>query len=367
MIRIITLSVALVLMAGLQNLKAQQSTFSLNMMESYVNAYTEPFAKAFPIGLGGGWTHTANVHSFLGFDVTMSASLVMIPSTASTVKTTDINLPDGFSFADASANVPTIRAKSDVAAPDINILLSAGGYEATVGFPAFKGVGLPLAPSAALQVGFGLPKGTEIMARFIPDLSGAANKVIPDGTNVEFEKTGMWGVGVKHDIKQWIPVVSKVPFLQISGMLTYSRFYTGFSGGDLMVTPEMLSITNGTLAANTTLWNDQKFKMKASSFTGSLLIGATIPVFQPFIGVGFNSGKFESGFYGTYPIVEINSTNGDLEINDSETDPLIIENKSTKANFMAGARLKLGPIVFHYALTMAEYKMHSAGLAVTLR
>ena len=128
MIRTITLSVALVLMAGLQNLKAQ-STFSLNMMESYVNAYTEPFAKAFPIGLGGGWTHTANVHSFLGFDVTMSASLVMIPSSAGTVKTTDINLPDGFSFADASANVPTIRAKSDVAAPDINILLSAGGYE----------------------------------------------------------------------------------------------------------------------------------------------------------------------------------------------------------------------------------------------
>lgn len=364
--KIFTLSfIALALL--LNQAKAQEATFSLSDLNSYVNAYTSPFAKAMPIGLSSGWATTAKTHSTLGFDLTLSTSLVMIPSSEGTVAASSIDLPASFSFSNPGADVPTIRGDKDLTPPDIDIVLQSGSQSQTLSFPAFKGLNMGIVPSAAIQVGFGLPKGTDIMVRFIPDFSGTVNNLVPDNVDVSLEKTSMWGLGVKHDIKQWIPVVSKVPFLQISGLLAYSKFKTGFSGGALAVTPDVLGITNGTLANNDALWNDQSFNMNASSFSANLLVGASLPVFQPFIGLGLNRGSFESGFYGTYPIVEINSTNGNFEINDSESDPLVVKQTVNNFNFQAGARLKLGPIVFHYALSMQKYNMHTAGLAVTLR
>ena len=118
-------------------------------------------------------------------------------------------------------------------------------------------------------------------------------------------------------------------------------------------------------------WSDQKFNMKASSFSGSLLVGANFPVFQPFIGVGLNSAKFESGLYGTYPVIEVveNTSSGvEFQVNNSEKDPLTVTTNETNFNLQTGARLKLGPIVLHYALSLQNaYKMHSFGLAVTIR
>jgi hypothetical protein len=360
--KIFTLSfVALVI--ALSSLKAQ--TFQVSDLNSYINAYTAPFAKSIPVALSGGWAHTAKVHGTLGFDVTLGSSLVFIPTTEGVTKYTDISLPNGFTFTGVNANgdVPTIRGESGGTVPRINY--DFGDDVPTLTFDAFNGIGLGLSAAPYLQFGFGLPKGTELIGRFIPDVSNIANSVLSETADVSLEKTGLWGIGVKHDIKQWIPVVSKVPFLQISGLVSFTKFYTGFSGGDLAITPTVLGISNGSLASNTTLWDNQNFSMKASSFSGSLLVGASIPVFQPFIGLGFNSGKFESGLYGTYPIVEVEDN--DLAINNSEEDPLVVEQKFTNFNFQAGARLKLGPIVFHYAMSMQKYTMHTFGLAVTLR
>lgn len=361
--KIFTLSI-IAMVITVSSSKAQ--TFQVSDLNSYINAYTAPFAKSVPVALSGGWAHTAKVHSSLGFDVTLGASLVFIPTSEGVTKASNIDLPTGFSFTGLNANgeVPTIRGESGGTPPQINY--DFGNGAPTLTFDAFSGIGLGLSAAPYLQFGFGLPKGTEVIGRFIPDVSNMTNSILSKTADVSLEKTGLWGIGVKHDIKQWIPVVSKVPFLQISGLFAYTRFYTGFSGGDLAITPEVLNISNGSLANNTTLWENQNFSMKASSFSGSLLVGASIPVFQPFIGLGFNSGKFESGLYGTYPIVEVDGSNK-LAINNSEDDPLVVEQKFTNFNFQAGARLKLGPIVFHYALSMQKYNMHTAGLAVTLR
>lgn len=348
---------------------AQLTQFRLGDLNDYVNAYTEPFAVAMPVGLSGGWAHTAKVHNTLGFDLTFSASLVKIPATASTFEANSVSLPAGATFSESV--VPTLRADDSFTPGNINIPLSAGeGLPSTsLTFPAFKGLNLGSSVAGAIQLGVGLPKGTEVKVRFIPDLSATANNLIPEDTDISLEKTNLWGVGVKHDIKQWIPVVSKVPFLELSGLVSYTKFQTGFSGADLAVTPSSMNITNGELINQPELWDDQTFKMNASAFSGAILAGASIPVFQPFIGLGFNSGKFESGFYGTYPVVDVvaNGTEAQLEVNETEPDPLIIEQKNTNFNFMAGARLKLGPIVFHYAYTLQEYNMQTFGFAVTIR
>lgn len=360
--KILTFSaLALTLVFG----SAQAQSFQVSELNSYINAYTAPFAKSVPVALSGGWAHTAKVHSAMGFDLSIGSALVFIPADEGATNANNIDLPANFSFTNLNANneVPTIRGETSASVPTINYDFGPG--LPTLSFDAFKGIGLAMSGAPHIQLGIGLPKGTELIGRLIPDVSNFANNLLGDNSNVSLEKTGLWGLGVKHDIKQWIPVISKVPILQISGLIAYTRFYTGVSGSDLAITPTVLNITNGTLANNTSLWNDQKFSMKASSFSGTVLVGASIPVFQPFIGLGFNSGKFESGLYGTYPIVEIEGS--EMAINNSEKDPLVVEQKFTNFNVQAGARLKLGPIALHYVYTIQKYSMHTFGLAVTIR
>lgn len=339
-----------------------EESFSISEIDPYVTEYMKPFATAMAVSLSGGWTHTAKVHSTLGFDITISGSYVKVPNSDLYFNVGDLDMP-GYSFDPADGKAPTISAKNSFDPPNI-IRPFQSTDAADIEFSGVQGLGLNFGGMAAIQAGVGLPKGTELIVRFVPDISKSANRVLNEVGDVELEKTGMWGLGVKHDIKQWIPVVSKVPFLQISGMFTYSRFYTGFAGDDVRFDPARFgSDVVSSLPEST--WDNQKFKLGMSSFTGNLLVGANIPVFQPYIGLGFNSAKFKAGFEGNYPIIQ--GTNDGVFVNEFETDPVSIDAKATNFNFQAGARLKLGFFVFHYTFTAQKYKMHSGGIAFTFR
>jgi len=361
--KILTISL-LVLVLGSKNMIAQTEQFRVGELDPYFSAYMEPFAKAMAVSMSGGWTHTANVHSTLGFDVTFSASMVHVPGNALTFEGSSLTMP-GYTI---SGTMPTISADNSLAAPNISKDFETP-LVPDLTFAGMKGLNIAYGGMAAIQAAVGLPKGTEIILRFIPDISKSTNNLIPSSVDIALEKTGMWGIGVKHDIKQWIPVVSKVPFLQISGLFNYSKMYTGFSGGAMRLDPERLGATSSSLPETT--WDNQKFDINMSSFNGSLLIGASIPVFQPFIGVGFSTSSFDGGLLGNYPIIDVVANPTDptdyMQVNSSETDPLKIEAKVTNFNFQAGARLKMGPIVVFYTWTTQEYSMNSFGLAVTLR
>lgn len=352
-------------------------TFRVSEINPMVDNYFKPISRALATGMGAGWTHTANVHKKLGFDLTFSGTIVMIPSSASSFNTGNIGMSNKYSFTQGSLNTsdgdvvlsPTIRGKN-IDAPTIHRSVANSSQE--LAFESIQGPGLRFGMAIGLQAGVGLPFGTEVMVRYVPDFSNLVNTGLSTITNIEMDNMMMWGVGIKHDIKQWIPVISKVPFLEISGMLTYSKFSTGFSGDDLRFDPARFGVTNDEItnppAAST--WDNQKFSIDMSSFTGSLLVGASIPVFQPFIGVGFNRAKFEGGLKGNYPVFNIsaNASNDPLTFSiQSEKDPIKITSKTTDFNFIAGARLKLGFFVFHYQFTKQEYQTHSAGVAFTFR
>jgi len=348
---------------------AQTEQFKISDLDPYYEAYLQPFAKAMAVSMSGGWTHTAKVHSTLGFDITLNASVVQVPDADKIFNASDIKM-DVYSM---TGTAPTISASDDLAKPtlsrDISMNVMGQNINEKFEFDGMGGLNLGYGGMVAIQGGIGLPKGIELIFRFVPDISSTANNAIP-GDGIALEKTGMWGFGVKHDIKQWIPVINKVPILQISGLFTYSKFNTGFSGTDFSITPNTLNATSSLPDAT---WENQKFEMEMSSITGSLLVGANIPVFQPFIGLGFNSATFNGGFIGNYPIVDFTANTDianpgiDYSVTDIDVDPIDVEAKATNFNFKAGARLKLGPIVLYYTMTVQEYMMHSGGLAVTLR
>lgn len=359
------LSVILVVLATtFSTTMAQTENFGLKEVDPYFSAYLKPFGQAMATSLSGGWTHTAKVHGTLGFDITFSGSYVKVPSSDFNINTTDLNMPK-YDFGIAST-VPTIAGKQDSDLPEIKRKLNNGEIS-DVAFEALKGGNVNFGGMFAVQAAVGLPKGTELIVRLMPDISKSANNAL-SSNDISLEKTNMWGLGVKHDIKQWIPVVAKVPFLQISGLFSYSKFQTGFSGEMMTLDPERFELqvaTDAGVVADT--WDNQKFSVAMSSFTGNLLVGANIPVFQPYIGLGFNSSNFEAGFKGNYPTFEINTDDDSAIVDGYETDPLTSSSKETNFNFQAGARLKLGFFVFHYTFTAQKYKMHTGGIAFTFR
>jgi hypothetical protein len=230
----------------------------------------------------------------------------------------------GYSF--GSATTPTIAGSDELTPTTITRDFNdeEDRLDPIVMEDGIPGAKLGYGGMFALQGAIGLPKGTELILRFIPNISKPVNKAMSVGGDFALEKTGMWGFGVKHDLKQWIPAISKVPFLQISGLVTYSKFYTGFSSGDMKITPDDFDAVDNT--GNS--WENQKFDIGISSFTGNLLVGASLPVFQPYIGLGFKSAKFKGGFVGDYPVfvasAELDGTTS-FEVNEVDTDPLVAD------------------------------------------
>lgn len=333
-----------------------QQTFVISDLNPYLSAYVSPFAKAMAVSMSGGWTHTAKVHNLLGFDLTLGASYVQIPTSEMTFNPQKIDMP-GYSFIGKEA--PTISSDENM---PLTLITKEFINGAPFGFsiPVLKGLNISYGGMVNLQAAIGLPKGTDLIVRYIPDVSSTTNRLITEG--IELRKTGVFGMGVKHDIKQWLPFIKEVPFLQLSGLASYSRFFTGFYGDAMRVDPEAMGIDSD---LRETLWDGQQLDIKMSSFMGSLLLGADFPVFQPFIGIGVNSSTFEGDFVGNYPIVKFNLLNPLGVIDDYEVDPIHTSVTSMDFNFQAGARLKLGFFVLYYALTFQQYTMHSAGMSIT--
>jgi hypothetical protein len=98
-------------------------------------------------------------------------------------------------------------------------------------YPLPNGQNLSLLPLAVPQVEIGSLYGTELMLRFIPSLDW--------GNNIG--RFGFWGVGVKHSISQYIPML---PFeLAAQGVVQGSRL------------TNTIGVTGAQLLAETTIFN----------------------------------------------------------------------------------------------------------------
>jgi hypothetical protein len=97
-------------------------TFRISEINPMVDNYFQPFGRALATGMGAGWTHTANVHKKLGFDVTFSGAVVLIPSSASTFNTSAIGMGNKFYFTKGNLDTrngnmvisPTVRGKDNI-------------------------------------------------------------------------------------------------------------------------------------------------------------------------------------------------------------------------------------------------------------
>tara|TARA_B100000963_G_scaffold67219_1_gene55356 strand:+ start:785 stop:1747 length:963 start_codon:yes stop_codon:yes gene_type:complete len=194
------------LFVSAQNIEVSNTSDAKN----FLGAYFSPLAKSIGSGLNKGWYNTAKPHKLAGFDVTLSLNLITI---SDEVASFDVNSIENFSS--ASLSTPSILGAGEGA----TINYYDGNESGQFKMPD-QNTKIKVMPIPNLNLGLGLIKGTEINVRYFP-----AYKY-----DIGFLGKGsieLFGVGLKHDILQWLPIEKILPFhLSLQGGL--SQFNTSF-------------------------------------------------------------------------------------------------------------------------------------------
>ena len=295
---------------------------ALTDIEKLSEAYMEPLGVMFGKGLNAGWYNTAKPHKMGGFDITITASVVRAPSSVKMYNIDEL----GLTTISGTGEAPTVAGEEMTTRPDLSVgAISIG--------PAPNGASLNMVPMPMIKAGVGLPYHTELNVRFLPKLS------------VQDASFNLWGVGFKHDLKDYIPFFKRIPVLQLSAFVGYTKFTSSYG------IEYNLSTTN---------FDNQELEFSSSGFTGRIIAGVNLPVLAIYTGIGFGSVKTDMNLVGTYPLgTELAYT--------EEIDPVSLNFSDGGLDFNAGLRIKLAVVTFHFDYTLSNYQLLSAGVGFSFR
>lgn len=190
--------------------------------------YVSPMLKAFGTGLNQGWYNTAKVHKFPGVDLTITVSQVNVPTSDQFFEVDNSLLSSSIKMETAHNGqsvpvtgkglMPTLFGPDNTAAAfrlyaPTTPPTAIPGNNGRVGGP--PGIGLKFLPVPIANLGIGLPKGFDLKFRYVPTI---------DLSNLSSDITGefnLFGVGVMHDVKQYIPGIKALPF-DLSAFVGYT-------------------------------------------------------------------------------------------------------------------------------------------------
>lgn len=280
------------------------------------NAYLMPYGEMLGVNLNSGWYNTAKVHKVGGFDITILGSMTKAPDSK---KSFDAN----------NLGLETVTPGTDGITPNMagegnkEFYLQGDPTETTI--LTVDGAGSDKFYSPMIQAAVGLPFHTEIMGRFMPEMGYG-----------DFGKANLWGLGLKHSLKNHIPFIKRIPFLQASVLAAYTDFnaHLGVDGG---------AIGKGELQTS------------AGAFTSRLLVGVNVPVVSFYTGIGY--GTTTSNF----------DLVGDFDSFPDTTTPIALEYKTSGFDFNAGMRVRLAVFSLHADYSVGEYSVITAGIGVNFR
>jgi len=284
-----------------------------------IEAYFTPMTEGFGAGLNSGWYNTAKPHSLGGFDLTFTLNTVIIPNSG---KTFNIEDAGGTTFTSTANNASTIFGSSNVTPMEYKNYTSVELPDGGVTFNMPGGLKTPAIPLPMIQAGIGLIKNTAIDIRYMPMLN------VGDNINVN-----LFGVGVKHDLLQWIPGI-----------------------GDAI--PMSLSLQAGYTSLNTELKIlEQKVSLKTKATTINLVASKKLLMVTGYVGLGYNSAT-------TTFATDANFDLGGIQF-DEKVEIAFESNNNLRTNI--GLRLNITLITIQADYTFAEYPTATLGLGVSLR
>ncbi|UKJ06517.1 DUF6588 family protein [Solitalea lacus] len=310
-------------------------------------AYLNPFLKGFGTGLNNGWFQTAKTHGLGRFDITITPSVSFVPTEGRSFDLKTLGLSSNVRYSQTNTFSPTLMGDNNEG-PEVAVYGKhpvTGNDAELAKFRLPQGLGFHVAPAPMAQVSVGLIKGTEVGVRFIPALN------MGDAGNIK-----LFGFGIKHDVKQWIPGMKLLPF-DLSVMAAFTNL-TYRKGTEL--TPDQGALPKSEVYNQSTA--NQRLEFTSKGFMTNAIISKKISVLTVFGGVGYQSTTSEVGLLGKYPITTgVNAVgNKTYEI---VTDPISFSNReSSSMNLTGGFRLKFAVFTFHASGTLAKYPTANAGI-----
>jgi len=334
----VTLAIALITLAATRT--TAQDDINKFLQESVkdgeklIGAYVSPAMKSISSGLNQGWYNTAKPHKIAGFDLTFTVNMMKIPTNQFQYKPANLNL-EKIELAPSSPgqpNAPTIFGNKNEP-----VFRPKGDPDPSHTFTGPPGVELKkytngMVPVPMAQLSFGLPKGIDIKFRFVPQLNF--------GDNTKFN---MFGIGIMHDVKQWIPGIKTLPF-DLSAFVGYTKLKLNSQFKDD-------NVENGR----------GNFDINATTIQG--VISKKISVITFYGGMGYSIAKSSLAMLGTYKIGTDPITNQDVKAK----DPVNLKFAASGPRVTAGFRLKLAVFTLHADYTLQKYSCLTAGFGIAVR
>ncbi len=300
-----------------------------------LSGYMTPTLKALGSGLNQGWYNTAKTHKTLGFDITVTPILIAIPDADLSFKVDNTQLSSIKLVNPSNGVVPTFAAAASATSPQYQFQNGNSGnstFSATNGADVANSLGGFLAIPMA-QVGLGLFKGNELKIRYSPSLEfSSLGNAFSQKTTVS-----LIGIGLMHDVKQHIPVISQLPF-DLSAFVGWNK------------------LTVETVLDKTLTSNVAHYEGSATTIQG--IISKKFSVFTLYGSVGYNFSTTKLDVLGTY---DTGLSTGKL------TNPASLSVSTSSPRITAGVRLKLLIFTIHADYTLQQYSTIAAGLGLSIR
>ncbi len=324
-----------------------------------VDAYMSPLMKGFGAGLNGGWYNTAKPHGLGRFDVTVNFNAAFVPDEDKIFNATNLGFSQLRVKAGTGPNAATVSGEESLAGNAIYQLYAAdpttpGAEILVTEFASPQGTGLPYSGAPTAQLAIGLIKNTEVMVRYMPTVS------LGDAGDM-----GLIGFGIKHDIKQWIPVVDKLPF-DMSAYFGYTKFNLD-KGLELGAEAGKPNKTGNTI----TDFSNQMLNVETKATTFGLLLSKKVLMLTVYSGLNYQSSTSTVALNGNFPITELESRIGDAnfgtEVINGYKDPVKFDVEGANGfTATVGARLKLLILTLNGAYTFGQYPYASVGVGLNL-
>jgi len=325
--------------------------------EKILQAYLEPYANILGSDLNAGWYNTARPHQLGVLDVTATVSWAKAPAN---LLTYDVSAMELFGeLAPGTTGIaPTVAGDMDERSTLVYTeTVDLGGMTEDVEYARFtlpNGTGYDYFPLPMAQLTVGLPFGTDVSARFVP--------MVQLG---DFGEIGLWGVGGKHSISQWIPGIKEIELLDIAVQGGYTKVSASAN-----VNVEPLDLADMVDPNPNFDWDDQFVVQKVAGWTLNLIASQTISVLTIYEGIGYANSMVEMALQGHYPIhtVILEGENIGKPTYEIVEDPFSLDYENiNNLRVNVGVRIKLGVFTVHYDFTHTLYVTHSVGIGVSFR
>lgn len=300
--------------------------------KQFSDNYFSPAAEGVIFALSNGWYNSATSKGtgHLELSIIGNASFVKDEDKSFTLNSANYNYLQFMNTSQQVEEVATALGEND---PEITMIIEYDNNGTTeqleIDLPQGIGsAGINVLPTAYLQLGVGIFKGTEVKVRYLP-------KIAQEDVEVQ-----LYGGAIQHELTSWIPGMKKLP-ISIGLLIGYTHFDAGFNLEDNSIV----------------IGDNQRIETKVNSWVFSALISTKLPIINFYGGLGYLSGKAQSDLLGTYHI-----QSGVLGGTTIE-NPYGVDNKVGAVKATLGTKLKLGFFRLHADYSFQRFSNVSVGIS----